>query len=160
VACLPVPRAYVFPSFPLFAWWSPLHFFVKHFVKHFVFKFMKAETFKIKTPSLAGRPCYCNKPQPALLCRCRPPRGTWRADFVPWRFLSLCTTARTCVSCCSSCNPFRRYKCLTFRRCPPFPPWRHPFYMKWEVFLVMAPSPPSYCFLCSSCIALPKCFAP
>jgi hypothetical protein len=31
---------------------------------------------------------------------------------------------------------------------------------KWEVFPVMAPSPPSCCFLCSSCIALPKCFAP
>jgi hypothetical protein len=29
VACLLVPRAYVFPSFLLFAWWSPVLFLVR-----------------------------------------------------------------------------------------------------------------------------------
>jgi hypothetical protein len=29
VACLPVPRAYVFSSFLLFAWWPPLLFLVR-----------------------------------------------------------------------------------------------------------------------------------
>jgi hypothetical protein len=46
-----------------------------------------------------------------------------------------------------------------FRRCPAFPSWRHSFYRKWEhLYLVMASSPPSYCFSCSSCLALPKMF--
>jgi hypothetical protein len=32
VACLPVPRAWVFPSFLLFAWWPPLLFLVRIFL--------------------------------------------------------------------------------------------------------------------------------
>jgi hypothetical protein len=31
VACLPVPRAQVFPSFLLFAWWPPLLFLVRNY---------------------------------------------------------------------------------------------------------------------------------
>jgi hypothetical protein len=30
VACLPVPRAKAFSSFPLFAWWPPLLFLVRN----------------------------------------------------------------------------------------------------------------------------------